>query len=455
MKTSLKILLAVIAVVLAAIVITVVVVLSPKTVVVDDFVTVEISGYDTVGKATLNWDQQAMYLKMAEGMDQTKAQALLVGLLGQKLTLSLDETENLSNGDTVTLKLNMDNDFFQALKLNIELRHATYTVKDLPQANVINPFDYLEISYEGYDPYATASFSNTATDPVLKENLRFESVGDSELSEGERFTVQIPASAVSALEKQGYILSETEKSFTATGLQQPEEIDVFELLTVTFNGMNGSGKITYETEKTNDPFLSDLHFSFSKQEWLSTGDQITCTVSYYGIPEKHGYTLTSTTKTYTVPQLYTYITDYFDLSEENQQALREVALASAASVYGKSDSLGKLYVNSLILGGDRYNLSDFSSFDNFQLTHTYTITRYNENSVGFVFSFDASGHPSAGANGTRYSYAVFTNLILSPDGTIWTDLNENCYVHTHATTSYDVFYEKWLDSFNNHTITEL
>ena len=54
MKTSLKILLAVIAVVLAAIVITVVVVLSPKTVVVDDFVTVEISGYDTVGKATLN-----------------------------------------------------------------------------------------------------------------------------------------------------------------------------------------------------------------------------------------------------------------------------------------------------------------------------------------------------------------------------------------------------------------
>ncbi len=158
--------------VIIAIVALVLVITAPTKIILDDYITVNIEGYDGVGTARLDFDSERMIEDMSKDLSEAEATRLALALaFGQKLDLELDRTGNLFNNEVVNLVLTYDEAFFDAYNFKIVLKKTEYDVKGLKESMVINPFDFLEITYNGYSPYASLELTNTSSNTYLKESL--------------------------------------------------------------------------------------------------------------------------------------------------------------------------------------------------------------------------------------------------------------------------------------------
>lgn len=442
------IIMGIVAAVIIAIVAVVLIITAPTKIVLDDYITVEIEGYDGIGRANLNWDGERMLVDMCKDLDEAEAKQLaLAMMLGQKLDLELDRDEELFNGETVNLILTFDEAFFDMYNLKIELKKTEFAVEGLKESTIINPFDYLKITYEGFTPYASLTLENIATDEYLKNNLHFYASESYDLAEGDKFTVTVSFSEYDA-QQNGFIISTKEKEYTATGLPQPKEIDVFDYLELTFSGVDGDGSLTYakKEEANNDEFLSNLYFRVDKTYNLTTGDTIKCTVSYYGQPERYGYKVKTEEKTVTVPQLGVYIKDLNAVSDNIRNQLINALKDKATKAFTENEVTGYLYTGTSIFS-KTYDLEDYTTIKDLKLTHTYHLAGTSWGSkyyrVGIFFTVELGGHKTEAANCTGYGYAYIDDAILNADGTLATGWEEELKVYNAAANSYDVFQAKW------------
>lgn len=459
---------------------------SPKTIVLDNYIEVKVSGYDTVGTATLEWDREQLVEDMLESMSRSKQkkleeliddlsteeklalallsadtdadeeELLVFWVIAQELELELDETEDLSNGDTVTLELDVDEDFFKELGLKVKLKKTVYPVEGLKEATKVDPFDYLEISYEGYAPQAQLILRNTAEDGFLMNHLSFWAENCENINEGDEITVTASFDEWYAIEN-GYIFTQTTRQITATNVPQPQKIDVFDLLTVTYTGVDGSGMLYSEVAQTEDYFLSSVSFRFDKISGLSEGDTVLCTATWWADPTSNGYEVEATEMTFTVPELGTYVTDYTALSEATRQQLMDAALAGIADTFDQDAVFGYLYTGESVFDV-AYDYDDYSSFGNFRIDRAF-YGKYNSwgtisNRVGFVITFDLSGHSVSEANTTGYCCVIFRDLILTPDGTLEEGWEDNAIFETLSYTSYDLFYSNYLQYMIDLVVTD-
>ena len=447
MKKTKFIIIGIVVAVIAAVAL-LVMLLSPKTIVLDDYIDVEISGYNGYGQAILTTDEEALFFKLAEKSGKSAEELLIYGMFNDVLDIELDNEDNLSNGDTVKVTFDADEEFFKSLGYKIKLKKDTYSVADLPEAKKIDPFDYLNITYEGYDPYVRPVLSNSSTDSFVSSGISFYTNGYN-LHEGDTFTVTAQYDNHWFL-KHGFIVERSEKTFTASDIPQPKEIDPFDMLTVVYSGVEGKGTLSYEINREkDDPFLTSIDFRFDKTYSLKTGDTITCEASYYYVPEEYGYKVISTEKTFTVPQLGKYVTELSMIDEDVRQQLADVALAKAKDRFGAEKIDGYLYTSTSILGKS-YKLDSYTSYENIKITHAYSLTSKYENTYGFIVTVDLGGNSSAAANGTAYFYVYFENLIMNGDGTLaegWEDL-ATCLRSTY--NSYDLLINM---RFKNKNVT--
>lgn len=439
---------AIVALAVIAIVVAVLIITAPTKIVLDDYITVEIEGYDGIGRADLNWNSEQMLIDMCKDLDEAEAKQLALALmLGQKLDLELDRDEELFNGETVNLLLTCDEDFFDMYNLKIELKKTEYAVEGLKESTMVNPFDFLKITYEGFTPYASVSLENTATDPYLKENISFYVSNSYNLEEGEKFTVTASYSEYDA-QQNGFIITSSEKEYTATGLPQPQEIDLFDYLTMEFSGVDGDGKMAYTRKEGYDdhPFFSRVYFRADKYYNLTTGDSIKFTVSYPSEPERYGYTVKSDEKTIAVPQLGVYIKDLSAVSDNIRNQLVNALKDKATKAFTENEVTGYLYTGTSWTSRT-YDLEDYTAIKNLKLTHTYHLEGSSWGSkyyrVGIFFTVELGGHKTEAANCTGYGYAYIDNAILNADGTLATGWEEELTVYNAAANSYDLFQKKW------------
>ena len=461
------IIMGVIAAFIVVIVVLVLVITAPTKIVLDDYIYVNIEGYDGVGTARLDFDSDRMIADMSKDLSEAEATRFALALtLGQKLDLGLDRIGNLSNDEVVNLVLTYDEVFFDAYNLKIVLKNTKYEVKGLKESTVINPFDFLEVTYNGYSPYASLVLTNTSSDTYLKENITFSTNNSSYLEEGEKFSVIVHFNEYNA-SRNGYIISTTEKEYTATGLPQPKEIDLFEYLEFSISGVDGDGKLSYERKKgtDEDEFLSQVRFQADKTENLTAGDTVQFTVYYPDKTESYGYKVASDKMTITVPALSVYITDLNAVSDNIRTQIID-AMEDAIAEVLSTEELDRLYLTSGMAIWEKdhyYNMNDYTSFEQITPTHTYHCTVRDVyglhyvyyNRVGIVYTVDLSGHPTEAANGTAYSYAYMDDAILTPDGTLEDGWEDKIMVCIAAANSYDVMYKKWFSGSDTLVIEEI
>ncbi len=145
------------------------------------------------------------------------------------------------------------------------------------------------------------------------------------LSNGDEIVVTITYNNKLAKKNKQKFTGKTAK-FTVEGLSDIAIVDPFDGLTVTFSGINGSGYLSYDY----DYRLSELgyySFYYDKYSELSNGDTVTFTVDYNEdyVTKSYGRAYSTTTKTFTVSGLTSYMDSLSDLSDSDLTALTTTA----------------------------------------------------------------------------------------------------------------------------------
>ena len=202
-----------------------------KTINLNDYVSVEFSGYNTQGKATAFIDEDALGAKIQEvgkipdisaeygeleGIDQTEIFDLILAVFGSDvLDVDVTPADGLSNGDAVTVSIVYNEQIAEELGIKFEADPEKFTVEGLEEAETVDPFADVTVEYEGFAPNLTVNIVNNSTDEYLS-GLEYTAEVSGGLYPGDKFTVTVDADADSAFDK-GYILTETSKEFTCEG----------------------------------------------------------------------------------------------------------------------------------------------------------------------------------------------------------------------------------------------
>ena len=174
-------------------------------------VKVEYSGYD--GYGTMNVEKSEDSPAEGDGSQDW-------------FTYSCPNTGSLQNGDTVTVSVKLTgygdaDDFIRQNGYTLSQTEKEYTVSGLTATTKIDPFENLEVQYDGISPALKVSVNEGLLTEPVKGNVTFSVENTGTLKVGDTFKIQ--AKAGSQLAKKGYALDPTEKEYTV----EASEVDKY------------------------------------------------------------------------------------------------------------------------------------------------------------------------------------------------------------------------------------
>lgn len=239
----------------------------PKKVDLNDYVVVEFTGYETVGHGNVYFDTTAFmedygdkieysrliqatgYGEMYEYYGFTAADAFL-----ECFDVTLSQTDNLSNGTEVSLVWLCDAETIdQAFNYGVKYEEETYTVEGLERIEMFDPFENIEVSFEGTAPNGMVQILVNDYSGVYS-TISYSASETSGLSNGDVITVSISCwgdPVETCIEAYGICPSATEKEYTVEGLDRYvsniDEIDINAL-----NAMIAQGQDIFNADVANN-----------------------------------------------------------------------------------------------------------------------------------------------------------------------------------------------------------
>lgn len=174
-------------------------------------VKVEYSGYD--GYGTMNVEKSADSASDGDGSPDW-------------FTYTCPNTGSLQNGDTVAVSVKLNgyadaDDFTRQNGYTLSQTEKEYTVSGLTATTKIDPFENLEVQYDGISPALKVSVNEGLLTEPVKGNVTFSVENTGTLKVGDTFKIQ--AKAGSQLAKKGYALDPSEKEYTV----EASEVDKY------------------------------------------------------------------------------------------------------------------------------------------------------------------------------------------------------------------------------------
>lgn len=138
--------------------------------------------------------------------------------LRNAVTYTITPSEGISNGDEITVSIDVDNSLVEEYKLRLTGGTATFTADGLDPVEEVDPFAELTITYDGIAPLAKARLDASGMDNTLSYTIDKETG----LSNGDVITVTAaPKSSMTMdeyIQKYGKVLTATEQTYTVEGL---------------------------------------------------------------------------------------------------------------------------------------------------------------------------------------------------------------------------------------------
>ena len=134
----------------------------------------------------------------------------------------LDQSDSLSNGDVVTYKWSCDDDYaLETYGYKLKYEDVEYTVEGLEEAATFDPFDGIEVTFEGIAPNGSADVNGEAKNKVAQD-FRYDIDKYNGLSNGDTVTLTVSMYYDDPVEycinNYGLIPSPLEKTYTVEGL---------------------------------------------------------------------------------------------------------------------------------------------------------------------------------------------------------------------------------------------
>ncbi|MBQ9198851.1 MAG: hypothetical protein IJ141_01550 [Lachnospiraceae bacterium] len=238
----------------------------------DKYITIEYAGYDSKGQAYATFDVAKFYRDYGDKIERTNAKKKALksewgGLYSEVLKESkpvedlyedcirgsLNISNNLSNGDTITYEWDINTKkALEYYNCEMEFSNINFIVSGLEEVKDFNPFDYIEITYSGTAPNGTASIAKDTSVSEMND-VYFTIDKDSGLSVGD--TITVTASAYNSddyfMEHYGEKIAKTEESYTVDGI--PHYVaDVNEIPSDIMDKMSSQGEDAIRAYVAND-----------------------------------------------------------------------------------------------------------------------------------------------------------------------------------------------------------
>lgn len=141
------------------------------------------------------------------------------------------------------------------------------------------------------------------------ELIQFEIEPNEDLSNGDSVNITVDYDA-KYFKDNGIKFNNSQFSYTVSGLQEVQTIDLFSDLSYSFDGISPDARINVSTSQCNDVIKNNVRFSADKSYGIKNGDVITVTASYNkdALSEK-GYLAETDTVQITASGLDEYILD--------------------------------------------------------------------------------------------------------------------------------------------------
>ena len=298
----------------------------------NDYVKVEFAGYDTVGEADARIDVNAFREEYGDKLKWKKkdyeAYGDPVDFLLKFYTGELDKVERLKNGDTVTYKWKLSEEFPEGImNAVIQAEDLAVTVEGLDKTETFDPFDQIKFTFVGKNGYGRIdkitgqdAYMQKYSCPVsLKNKEIWENV---HLKNGDEiiFSIGDPDEVAEVVTKAyGMVPSAYTKTFHVEGLEEVAFFDPFEGLTVEFIGFNGEAYVELHNESELEAARS-LYFNTDPAYSLRNGDEVRVYLELTDsdidyMAETYGMVPSAQEKTYTVSGLEHYAVGYADLGD--------------------------------------------------------------------------------------------------------------------------------------------
>lgn len=264
-----------------------------KTVKLSDYIKYDVEGYDGKGTITAEFNYRA--LMSDEDIKKEDSKIL------SDFTVEVDPEGDLSNGDEVTLTVEVPEGAEKSLKLKFTEPSLTITVEDLEGFEEKDPFEGINVTFSGGNGVAEARLE--LGESQLPESV-FSLSQTTNLYNGDTVVVTLKDYNQDAFTAEyGFIPVPLEKSFTVTGQESIPARNYIDDLLISFEGTEPEGKLRYKL--SDDAVLPANEYSVDKAEDFSNGDTLTVFLVKDNIYylETYGYVPEIRTKTYTVEGL--------------------------------------------------------------------------------------------------------------------------------------------------------
>ena len=249
-----------------------------------DYTVVEFSGIEGSGEATARIDSEKLTRDLAVNNDieigQLSNDNMDIGDIGDFFTgdtfaelfklytvidsikLELDKSEGLSNGDTVTVTYRFDPEKAKEFKAEFVGEPYTATVSGLEEIQEIDPFEDLEITFDGTSPNAFITIRNKATLNDAMRFIWFEVDKYDGYKLGDTVTVKVKGyEEETFLSMYGVKFSQLEKTYTVEGVEAY----------VTDNAPLDEAALTTMKQAT-EGYISEYFSDSGRAEYISASD---------------------------------------------------------------------------------------------------------------------------------------------------------------------------------------
>ena len=210
------------------------------------------------------------------------------------LDFEADKTENLSNGDVVTVTCTVrDTDELArrfGWKPASETLTKTYTISTLEDIVTYDVFESVVVTFTGYDGFGDVELSQKNDDYYWAIGFSTSDYPRGTLKNGDKITVI--CSLYSSLEDLARYsgwqpAGPLEKEFIVEGLEGYEKVDVFEFLNYEYSGTDGDGTLTISWKEDAPEFTRYINFENVKFSGLKNGDKVKIVITGYSRQEKY------------------------------------------------------------------------------------------------------------------------------------------------------------------------
>lgn len=209
-------------------------ILQPKKYNLEDYVELNVHGYDGYGTAQASIDESTLLRDIfsdkgkkteLEDFDSFTefGEVFQDSMILEKAFDTIDlefkpDSANLSNGDKIKVTIDYDNDVAKESKIKFTGKSVELTVEGLDPIEEVNPFDDLEVSYSGVSPNGSFDF-NYNGDTTYVSSYSFSVDKFDGLANGDIVTVSVDADDDYTVNR-GYVITEKERQFTVSGLDE-------------------------------------------------------------------------------------------------------------------------------------------------------------------------------------------------------------------------------------------